>query len=70
MGIYGYKSDIFKRIFTKNKIKIDGIYCGEYLKTLKYLPDIKKYIRRTYSKKLYSEEEVNELIAMIKKNIE
>jgi cell division septum initiation protein DivIVA len=34
------------------------------------LPDIKEYIKRTYSKKFYSEEEVNELIALIKKNIE
>jgi hypothetical protein len=30
MGIYGYKADIFKRIFTKNEINIDGVYCGSH----------------------------------------
>jgi hypothetical protein len=66
--LYGYKNNVYKRIFKKiNNVNVEGVYCGQHWEKIRYLDDVIQYINNTYSKKMYSESEIDELIRLIKK---
>lgn len=67
-GLFGYKNDVYKRIFNRLNVRVEGIYSGKHWNKIKYLSDVKEYVNRTYSKKLYSLIEIDDLIDLIKDN--
>lgn len=67
-GLFGYKKDVYQRIFKDLKVMVEGVYSGKHWDKIQYLPDVKQYIKRTYSKKLFGLSEINELINTIKNN--
>ncbi|MDR2654179.1 MAG: hypothetical protein LBB39_02625 [Mycoplasmataceae bacterium] len=68
-GIYGYKSNIYQRIFKNVNVEVEGIYTGDNWNKIKYLDDLKDYVYKNYKKTFYYQTEINELIEKIKKEI-
>jgi len=66
-GCFGYKNDVYQRVFSNIHVVVEGLHCGEHWNQIRYLNDVKNYIKREYNKKFYSENELTELIREIKK---
>jgi hypothetical protein len=64
-GLFGYKNDVYQRVFNNLTVNVEGVYCGQQWNKIKYLDDVKMYIKNTYSKNLYSEHELDKLISFI-----